>query len=219
MKIGIIGAGNIGGTLATRLTALGHEVKIANSHGPQTLRDVAARTGAKPATPADAVNGAELVVVTIPLGRVPELSSDLFARRAPAAPIVDTCNYYPSRDGRIEEIEDGMIESRWVERQIGHPVIKAFNNIYFKHLLEGGRPTGSANRIALPVAGDDPQAKKKVLQIIDRLGFDTVDAGGLDESWRQQPGTPCYTSDFDTKQLREALKQTERKRPTKQQRT
>ncbi len=216
MKIGIIGAGNIGGTLATRLTALGHQVMLANSRGPQTLKDVAARTGAKAVTPAEAVNGAEVVVVTIPFGRVPELSRDIFARRAARAPIVDTCNYYPGRDGRIEEIEDGMVESRWVERHVGQPVIKAFNNIYFKNLLEGGKPARSPDRIALPVAGDDPQAKRRVLELVDQLGFDAVDAGGLDESWRQQPGTPCYTSNFGAEKLRRALSEAERKRPVKQ---
>jgi predicted dinucleotide-binding enzyme len=211
MKIGIIGAGKIGGTLATRLTALGHEVRIANSHGPETLRDVAARTEATPATAANAVKGAELVVVTIPLGRVPELKRDIFKQRAASAPIVDTCNYYPSRDGRIEEIEAGLPESRWVEKQIGHPVIKAFNNIFFKHLLDGGKPAGAPGRIALPVSGDDPATKSKVMRLIDQLGFDAVDAGRLDESWRQQPGTPCYTSDLDANGLRRALAEAERK--------
>jgi predicted dinucleotide-binding enzyme len=216
MKIGIIGAGKIGGTLATRLTAIGHEVRIANSRGPETLREVAATTEARPATPANAVKGAELVVVTIPLGRVPELSRDIFDGRAPGAPIVDTCNYDSSRDGRIEELEKGAIESRWVERQIGHPVIKAFNNIFFKHLLDEGRPVGAPGRIALPVAGDDPAAKSKVMRLVDQLGFDPVDAGELDESWRQQPGTPCYTADLDANALRRALAEAQRQRPAKQ---
>jgi predicted dinucleotide-binding enzyme len=216
MKIGIIGAGNIGGTLTARLSSLGHDVSVANSRGPETLSDLASRTGAKAAMPAEAVKGAELVIVTIPEGRVPELRRDIFDSRAHGAPIVDTGNYYPNRDGRIEEIEKGMIESRWVERQIGQPVIKAFNNIYAKHLLEGGKPAEAQDRIALPVAGDDPEAKRVVMGLVEELGFDAVDAGGLDESWRQQPGTPCYTSDFDAKHLRRALDDAERKRPARQ---
>ncbi len=209
MKIGIIGAGNIGGTLTRRLTELGHDVAVANSRGPETLKDLTEETGATPATAADAVDGAELVVVTIPEGRVPELDPAIFDRRAEGAPIVDTGNYYPERDGRIADIENGMAESRWVEQQIGHPVVKAFNTIYYQHLLKRGRPGGNGHRIALPIAGDDADAKRKVMELVDELGFDAVDAGGLDESWRQQPGTPCYTADLDEGALRQALAEAE----------
>ncbi len=209
MKIGIIGAGNIGGTLTRRLTELGHDVAVANSRGPETLKDLAEETGATPATAADAVDGAELVVVTIPEGRVPELDPAIFDERAEGAPIVDTGNYYPGRDGRIEAIENGTVESRWVEQQIGQPVIKAFNNIYAKHLLKKGRSHGNDHRIALPIAGDDAEAKRKVMEVVDQLGFEPVDAGGVDESWRQQPGTPCYTADLDAEHLREALAEAE----------
>ena len=205
MKIGIIGAGNIGGTLTRRLAALGHAVSVANSRGPATLSDLAAETGATAATAEDAVRGAELVVVTIPQGKVPHLSRSLFDLRAPGAPIVDTGNYYPNRDGRIDAIEKGMLESRWVEQQIGQPVIKAFNNIYAKHLLEFGRPRGAKERLALPVAGDDARIKGIVMRMVEDLGFDAVDTGGLDESWRQQPGTPCYGADLDAESLRGAL--------------
>jgi predicted dinucleotide-binding enzyme len=205
MKIGIIGAGNIGGTLTRRLAALGHAVWVANSRGPSTLSDLAKETGATAATVEDAVRGAELVVVTIPQGKVPNLPRSLFDLRAPGAPIVDTGNYYPDRDGRIEAIETGMLESRWVEEQIGQPVIKAFNNIYAKHLLEFGRPRGAKERLALPVAGDDARTKGIVMRMVEDLGFDAVDTGGLDESWRQQPGTPCYGADLDAESLRGAL--------------
>jgi predicted dinucleotide-binding enzyme len=215
MKIGIIGAGKIGGTLTRRLTALGHTVLVANSRGPATLSELAAESGATAATAEEAVNGAELVVVTIPEGRVPDLPRALFDRRAPGAPIVDTGNYYPGRDGRIEAIEKGMLESRWVEEQLGHPVIKVFNNIYAKHLLEFGKPPGSVGRFALPVAGDDVVAKRRVMQLVEELGFDAVDAGGLDESWRQQPGTPCYAVDLDAEHLRKALADARRTRPEK----
>jgi predicted dinucleotide-binding enzyme len=98
-----------------------------------------------------------------------------------------------------------MPESKWVAQQLGRPVIKAFNNIYASHLLESGRPKGAAGRIALPVSGDEEGAKAVVLKLVDELGFDGVDGGGLDESWRQQPGTPVYTKDFDADGVRRAL--------------
>jgi predicted dinucleotide-binding enzyme len=206
MKIGIIGAGQIGGTLTRRLTALGHKVFVANSRGPESLKDLAAETGAKPVSVREAARSGELVVVTIPQKNVASLPADLFAGVPQDVVIVDTGNYYPrQRDGRIDGIEGGLVESRWVEQKLGRPVVKAFNNIYAEHLLKLGKPAGSAGRIALPVAGDDGAAKAVVLRLIDELGFDGVDAGGLDESWRQQPGTPVYTKDFDAPGVKRAL--------------
>jgi 8-hydroxy-5-deazaflavin:NADPH oxidoreductase len=212
MKIGIIGAGFIGGTLARRLTALGHEVAIANSRGPETLRDLAAETGARAVTVAEAARGGEIVIVTIPERAVPDLPGDLFAGVGEDVVVVDTGNYYPSRDGRIEAIEDGQVESAWVAEQLGRPVIKAFNNIFAQSLLENGRPAGTPGRIALSVAGDPPGAREKVMRLVDELGFDPVDAGGLEESWRQQPGTPCYAADLDAPRLKEALAAADRGR-------
>ncbi len=212
MKIGIIGAGQIGGTLTRRLTALGHKVSVANSRGPETLAGLAAETGATAVSPRDAVRGADLVIVTIPEKNIPKLPAGLFAD-TDAKVVVDTGNYYPrQRDGRIEAIEAGLPESRWVEQQLGRPVIKAFNNIVARHLLERGRPAGTPGRIALPVAGDDDKAKAVVLRLVDELGFDAVDAGGLDESWRQQPGTPVYATDFDAAGVRRALSEAKRER-------
>jgi 8-hydroxy-5-deazaflavin:NADPH oxidoreductase len=206
MKIGIIGAGNIGGTLTRRLSELGHEVSVANSRGPETLGELAAETGAGAVAVEEAAHGKDVVVVTIPEKNVPNLPSDLFGGAPDELVVVDTGNYYPQhRDGRIAAIEDGMAESRWVEQQLGHPVVKAFNNIYAQHLLEKGRPKGTRGRIALPVAGDHQAAKAVVLGLVDELGFDPVDAGGLDESWRQQPGTAVYATDMDAAGVREAL--------------
>jgi predicted dinucleotide-binding enzyme len=208
MKVGIIGAGNIDGTLVRRLSALGHDVSVANSRGPDTLGELSAETGATPATVEDAVRDAELVIVTIPLKNIHSLPRAIFDTRAPGAPIIDTNNYYPQqRDGRIEEIENGMTEARWVQQHVGSPVIKVFNNIYASHLLELGSPAGSERRIALPVAGDDAAAKKVAMALVDELGFDPVDAGGLGESWRQQPGTPAYGTDLPVVELAEALAQ------------
>ena len=213
MKIGIVGAGQIGGTLARRLRALGHDVRVANSRGADTLAALAAETGASAVSVRDAVRGVDLIVVTIPQKNIPRLPSGLFSDVEKRVPVIDTGNYYPQqRDGRIEGIEAGLPESRWVEQQLGHPVIKAFNNIYARHLLELGKPSGAAARIALPVAGDDAAAKAIVLRLVDDLGFDGVDAGGLDESWRQQPGTPVYTKDFDAAGVKRALSEAGRER-------
>lgn len=138
---------------------------------------------------------------------------DLLAGLDDSAVVIDTGNYYPRhRDGRIEDIERGLPESRWVETHLGRPVIKAFNNIYAQHLFEKGKLAGTAGRVALPVAGDDSRAKGIVLKLIDQLGFDAVDAGDLDESWRQQPGSPVYTNDFDAAGVRKALSEAVQKR-------
>jgi predicted dinucleotide-binding enzyme len=213
MKIGIIGAGQIGGTLTRRFRALGHEVSVANSRGPSTLADLAKETGARAVSVEEAARSGDVVIVTIPQAKVRELPKDLFAGVPDDVVVVDTGNYYPrQRDGRIEEIESGMTESRWVAHQLGRPVIKAFNNIYAKHLLELGRPAGTPGRIALPVAGDDARAKGIVLRLVDELGFDPVDAGGLDDSWRQQPATPVYATDLDAEGVRRALGQADRTR-------
>lgn len=213
MKIGIIGAGQIGGTLTRRLTALGHEVKVANSRGPETLSELAEETGARPVTVQEAVRGVGLIVVTIPQARVQDLPEDLFSEVPDDVVVVDTGNYYPRhRDGRIEEIEAGMTESGWVEHRLGRQVVKAFNNIGAQSLLENGRPAGSPDRIALPVAGDRQADKDLVLGIIDQLGFDGADAGGLDDSWRQQPGTPVYVADLNARGVRRALSEASRER-------
>jgi predicted dinucleotide-binding enzyme len=206
MNIGVIGAGHIGGTLTRRFRALGHDVVVANSRGPDTLRDLAAETDARAVTVEEAVRGRDLVVVTIPEKNVPTLPKDLFADVPASTVVVDTGNYYPrQRDGRIAELEDGMAESRWVANQLGRPVVKAFNNIHAAHLLSGGRPAGDPKRIALPVAGDDAAAKAVVLRLVDELGFDGIDAGTLDDSWRQQPGAPVYGTDLDAAGVLEAL--------------
>jgi 8-hydroxy-5-deazaflavin:NADPH oxidoreductase len=213
VKIGIIGAGQIGGTLARRLTALGHDVAVANSRGPASLADLAAETGAKPLSVKDAAKFGEVVIVTIPEKNIPDLPRDLFEDTPKSVVVIDTGNYYPrQRDGRIDGIEAGLTESRWVAQQLNWPVIKTFNNIYAEHLLNLGKPKGTPGRIALPVAGDDDRAKAIVLGLIEELGFDGVDAGSLDESWRQQPATPVYAKDFDFAGVKRALSEANKER-------
>lgn len=213
MNIGIIGAGHIGGALTRRFSALGHKVFVANSRGPETLKDLAAETGATPVTVEEAARNGEVVVVTIPMKNIPELPRDLFQGVPENVVVIDTNNYYPQqRDGRIDAIENGMVESRWVEQQLRRPVVKAFNNIYADHLLKKGQPAGSAGRIALPVSGDDRRAKELVSKLVDELGFDPVDNNGLDQSWRQQPATPVYATDHDAAGVRQALSEASKER-------
>ncbi len=212
MKIGIIGAGQIGGTLTRRLAQLGHDVSVANSRGPSSLAGLDKETGAKAVSVREAARAGQVVIVTIPEGKIRDLPKGLFDGVPPDIVVVDTGNYYPrERDGRIDEIEAGMMESRWVANQLGRPVVKAFNTMNYKKLLELGRPPGPG-RLALPVAGDDSRAKQVVLRLIDELGFDGVDAGALDDSWRQQPGTPVYDKNLDSAGVRRALAEAHRER-------
>jgi predicted dinucleotide-binding enzyme len=210
VKIGVLGTGHIGATLVRQFRGLGHDVHMANAHGPESLQGLALETGARPALVTDVVKGVDLVVVTIPLKAVVELPKGLFKDVPRQTIVVDTCNYYPMRDGTIAEIEAGMPESVWVSRQLGRPVLKAFNSITAKSLAEGGLPKGSPGRIALPIAGDDSNAKKVLAKLMDDIGFDPFDAGALEQSWRQQPGAPAYCTNLDLQRLPDALKQTER---------
>jgi predicted dinucleotide-binding enzyme len=200
VKIGILGSGNIGGTLARRFRQLGHDVSVANTRGPDSLRDLAEETGCTPATQEDAVRDAELVVLAVPLRAAPDLPS------LDGKLVVDANNYYPGRDGQIAEIDDGTASSRWVANH--HPdatVVKAFNTINWRKLLADGRPHGDPDRIALPVAADDEDAKATVSELVDALGFDPVDSGNLDDSRHQEPGTPVYGADLGAAETRAAL--------------
>lgn len=197
MKIGIIGAGSIGATLARKFSAAGHQVSLANSRGPTSLREIASAANATAVALADVVNGADVVVVSIPEKAIPQLPKDLFASLPRHVVVIDTGNYYPGmRDGPVAAIESGMPESQWVADQLGRPVVKAFNSILAHSLATQGQPSGSPGRIALPVAGDEAGSKKIVIGLVNDAGFEGVDAGTLGESWRQQPGTPAYCTDI-----------------------
>ncbi|MFE5878147.1 NADPH-dependent F420 reductase [Rhodococcus sp. NPDC056506] len=206
MRIGIIGAGQIGGTLTRRLAALGHDVRVSNSRTPDTLAELEAETGAKAVRSTEAAEGAELVIVSIPQKNVVDLPAGILSGAVAGAPVIETNNYYPQqRDGLISAIESGQTESAWVQEHLGVPVFKAFNGIWWKHLLEKGLPEGAEGRIALPIAGDDDVNKQAVFDLINQLGFDPVDAGTIEDSWRQQPGTPVYGKDFDREATLKAL--------------
>jgi 8-hydroxy-5-deazaflavin:NADPH oxidoreductase len=213
MRIGIIGAGAMGGTLARCLAKRGHQVSIANSRGPESLAALAAEIGATPVSVVDAANIGEIVIVSIPTKAVADLPRDLFANVPSRVVVIDTGNYHPElRDGRIDAIDRGIFDSQWVAHRLGRPVIKAFNNILAKSLVEKGVPRGTMGRIALSVAGDSLDAKATVLRLVDDLGFDPVDGGDLDNSWRQQPGTPAYCQDLEAGALRRALAEADRSR-------
>ncbi|MBC6463293.1 NADPH-dependent F420 reductase [Actinomadura sp. HBU206391] len=190
--LGLIGSGNIGGTVARLAVAAGYEVVLSNSRGPETLRDLVEDLGprARAALPAEAAEAGDLVVVTIPLHA---------HRRVPVEPlagkvVIDTENYYLQRDEQIPELDDeSTTTSELLQRHLPTSrVVKAFNNIYFKHLLSLARPAGAPDRSALPIAGDDAEAKATVTAFLDALGYDAVDAGRLAEGWRFQRDTAAY---------------------------
>jgi predicted dinucleotide-binding enzyme len=217
MRIGVIGAGYMGGTLARRLAKLRHQVSIANSKGPESLTTLAAGIGAAtPVSVVDAANAGEIVIISIPTKAVADLPRKLFADVPGSVVVIDTGNYHPElRDGRIDAIDKGMLDSQWVAQQIGRPVIKAFNSILAMSLLEKGVPRATTGRVALSVAGDSLDAKATVLRLVDEPGFEPVDGGDLADSWRQQPGTPAYCRDLDAASLRRALAEAERSRTAK----
>ena len=211
MKVGIVGTGNIGSTLARKLAKAGHSVLIANSRGPETLKKLADETGAKPVSAREVTRGVNVVILSIPLAKLP-LLREVIARLPDDVVVADTSNYFPVRDGQIPAIDGGQVESLWVSEQVGHPVIKAWNNILAVVLAGKGLPSGAEGRIALSVAGDDPAGKKAVMSLVEDTGFDAIDGGSLAESWRQQPITRAYCSELTAEELRAALAAADRAR-------
>src|ERR1043166_2215512 len=205
MKIGFIGAGEIGGTLIRQYSRAGHHVQMANSSGIEKLKSLALETGASAVKLADVVTDVDVIVVSIPLIAILTLPQHLFKNTPYNTIIIDTCNYYPIRDGTIKDIEDGMPESVWVADQLQRPVIKAYNNILYRSLVHSGLPRGAASRLALPVSGDDKQSKNLVSTLVDDSGFDPLDYGSLHDSWRQQPGSPVYCTDLTLPQLKKSI--------------
>ena len=195
--IGFIGSGLIGGTVARLSVAAGHNVVMSNSRGPETLRELVADLGplAAAATAGQAAEAGDLVVVAIPVKAI----ADVPATPLSGKPVLDAGNYYPQRDGQIEVLDNGALTSSGLlERHLpGAHVVKVFNNIYFRHLASLARPAGSADRSALPIAGDDAAAKAAVTAYLDAIGYDTVDDGSLADSWRQEPGTPAYGTPYE----------------------
>lgn len=211
MKIGIIGTGHIGKTLVTTLSAAGHDVKVANSRGPETIGAELLANGAEATTTEEAMAQADVVILSIPLLRLRDIAP--LVQKLPAETVViDTSNYYPMRDGAIEGIEAGQVESLWVADVLGRPVVKAWNAIGSDSFARKGTPAGSAGRIAIPVAADDNRARAIGMDLVNDTGFDGFDASGLAESWRQQPGAPGYCTDLTREELGPALSAAERAR-------
>lgn len=189
--VGFIGSGNIGGTVARLAVAAGYDVVVSNSRGPETLADLVAELGprARAATPAEAAQAGDLVVVSVPLRAYRDVPAGPLAGK----PVLDTNNYYPQRDGRIAALDDrSTTTSGLLQEHLGTPVVKVFNNIASADLGALARPSGAADRSALPISGDDAAAKEAVVAFLDAIGYDAVDAGPLADSWRHEPGTPVY---------------------------
>lgn len=189
MRIGIIGSGHIGHALAVRFAAAGHRVMVSNSRGPDTLTDLVASTPGEvlAGTVPEAAGFGEVVAVAIPLRAIGDLPPEPFAGKL----VVDANNYFPQRDGHIPELDADQTTSSELlaSRLPGARVVKAFNTVYFRRLLDDSHPElPAAERLAIPIAGDDPDAKRTVIDLIDQIGFTGVDAGTLAESRRLQPG-------------------------------
>src|SRR5215471_12560502 len=203
--IGLIGAGHIGSQVARLAVANGYHVVISNSRGPETLSGLVAELGpnARAGTPVEAAQAGDIVVVTVPLKNY---------RDVPVAPlagkiVIDTNNYYPSRDGHIPELDnESTTTSELLQAHLAtSKVVKGFNHIYAAALTTDGQPAGTKNRRALVVAGDDNNAKATVTRLLDQFGFDTVDAGPLKEGWRIQRDTPGYGPRRTPEELRKDL--------------
>jgi 8-hydroxy-5-deazaflavin:NADPH oxidoreductase len=206
MRIGIIGAGHIGGTLARHFISVGHEVAVSNSRGPATLEELIAELGgsAQATTAEDAARFGDVVVVSVPFGRYLKLPNDGVVGKV----VIDTNNYYPGRDGHFEELDsDRTTSSELLQTHLsGARVVKAFNAIYWNHLRDLGRPSGDPQRIGIPISGDDEESKLIVAELIDQIGFDAVDAGTLAQGGRKhQPGSPVYAEDLRAEELRARL--------------
>jgi predicted dinucleotide-binding enzyme len=194
MRIGIIGAGSIGSTIARRLSRHGHDVVIANSRGPETIGASALSTGAQAVTAAEAVQGVDVLIVSVPMNRNVDIAP--LVKSAPAdAVVIDTSNYYPERDGSVKAFEDGQPESVWLSELFDRPVAKAWNAITTQSFDAKATAPGETGRVAIPVAADRDADRHVAMLLVEETGFDAVDAGVLAESWRQQPGAPVYCTD------------------------
>ncbi|EHK19757.1 uncharacterized protein TRIVIDRAFT_68237 [Trichoderma virens Gv29-8] len=200
-QIAIIGAGLVGTALATQLVHAGKSVSISNSRGPDTLHDVERITGAKAMDAKRALSEADIVILAVPMSGILPLQPILQPSVRPDTILIDACNYYPSRDGKIQLLEEGMTESVWTSKTVSFLVVKALNNIIALNIASSAKPKGSAKRVALPVSGDDEKSVAVVMELLEVMGFDAFNAGQLEDSWRQQPGQPAYCTEPNLKEL------------------
>lgn len=204
MKIGILGSGFIGATLATKLSRAGHEVKIANSRGPETIDSEIVAAGVRAVESTDVTTDVETLIISVPLNRIPAIKP-LIATLPSDAALLDTSNYYPKRDGQMQALDEGQVESVWVTEQLGRPVAKAWNAIGAGSLETKGKAAGDPDRIAIPVAADREADRTAAMRLVEDTGFDAVDSGSLADSWRQQPGAPVYCTDRTLQEVPDAL--------------
>lgn len=209
MKFGIIGAGPIGASISRKLVENGHEVKIADARDIKHLegKDIAGT----PVQVEEVITNIDVLLLSLPLHVMPSIRP-IIDQVGDDVLVADTSNYYPFRDNEIEEIDNGMVESVWVANQLGRPVIKAFNNLLAFTLENKGTPEGTKGRIAMAIAGDNPAQKKVMIDVVNELGFDAVDGGSLNDSWREQPGTPAYCTELTKEELIEALKKADKEK-------
>ncbi len=206
MQIGIIGSGHIGGTLARKLVGAGHTVGIANAGGPATLRDFVGELGGRscPMSVEEAASFGKLVIVSIPFGAYGHVPPQSLGGKI----VIDTMNYYAQRDGAYPPLDSGRVtSSELLQTHLSETrLVKAFNTVPWQALRDGARPAGAPDRIAVPVAGDDAEAKRVVMKLVDEIGFDAVDAGSLAEGGRHlQPGSPVYATLLNATAVRKRL--------------
>ena len=202
MRFGIIGAGPIGSNIAKKLVEHGHDVKIADARGIDRLEGK--RLSGTPVIVEDVIKNIDVLITSIPFHALPSIRNVIDKVREEVV-VVDTSNYYPHISNKIEEVENGMVESVWVSNSLGRPIIKAFNNFLAYTLEHHGAPEGTPGRIAISIAGDNLSHKQIIMSVANDLGFDAVDGGSLSDSWRQQPGTPAYCTELTKEELAIAL--------------
>ena len=194
--IGFVGSGEIGSTLARLSVAAGHNVVMSNSRGPETLTGLVAELGehARAATAAEAAQAGDLVVISVPFHLYDRLDPQALAGKI----VIDTMNYYPHRDNRVDALDRGeLTSSELIQRHLHRStLVKALHNLDYVRLFTAARPAGSPERSALPVSGDDPTAKTDVIRYMDAIGYDALDVGTLADSWRQEPGSPSYVKPY-----------------------
>lgn len=204
MQISVIGAGAIGGNLARLLREADHDVQVADVRGTDAVAAEVLEAGVRAVELDHSTSDQDVVILSIPFGKQPEVA-ELLSSAPEGAIVVDTANYYPTLNGNVEPIDNGTVETAWSQEQLGRPVVKAWNAALAETQRTKGRPSGAADRIAIPVAADSAEARRIVMQLVDSTGFDPVDAGTIAESWRQQPGTPAYCTELSIEELKHAL--------------
>ena len=201
MKVSVIGIGQIGGTIAKKLSKAGYKVAVANSKGKSSVQKFAEEIGAEPRDMVSISKDAEILILSIPFGAIPKLSKDIFLNLPKESIVIDTSNYYPEM--RKEEFDETKSESVWISEQIGRKVIKTFNSVLAYSLQNLWKNKEEKNKIAIQVAGDDEKQKKIVMKLIEDCGFEPYDNGMLENSWTQQPNSAGYCCDYTCEELKE----------------